>query len=76
MYIYQQGASKPIEAEVAASGAWNSRIQAQSGSDYVYGYAANPRSPSVRKCFRVNIFSRKHEPVIADEFDRLRSQEP
>ena len=36
----------------------------------------HPRSPNLHKCFRVNIYSREHEPIVADQFDRLRSQEP
>ena len=76
VFVYQHGSRAPIEATVDAAGSWSVRVQVRSGADYIYGYAAHPRSPNLHKCFRVNIYSRLHEPIVADQFDRLRSQEP
>ena len=76
VYVYEHGSRQPLQAEVAASGSWTVSVRVQDGAAYIYGYAANPRSPRLRKCFRVNIYTRRHEPVASDEFDRLRSAEP
>jgi hypothetical protein len=76
VFVYPHGTTSPVEAVVNAAGSWNVRVQVREGADYIYGYASHPRSPNVRKCFRVNIYTRQNEPVIADEFDRLRSQQP
>lgn len=76
VYVYEHGSRQPLQAEVADTGSWTVSVRVHDGADYIYGYAANPRSPRLRKCFRVNIYTRRHEPVASDEFDRLRSAEP
>lgn len=76
VFVYQHGSSTPLEAKADAAGSWSVRVQVRQGANYIYGYAAHPRSPNVHKCFRVNIYSRQHESIVADQFDRLRSQEP
>ncbi len=76
VFVYQHGSGAPLEAQADAAGSWSVRVQVRQGANFIYGYAAHPRSPNVHKCFRVNIYSRLHEPIVADRFDRLRSQEP
>lgn len=64
------------QAEVAANGAWSLRVGVAEGRRYIYGYASNAAAPGVRRCFRVDIFSRRQQELAADQFDRLRVAEP
>jgi hypothetical protein len=76
VWVYDHASTDPREAEVGQDGMWRMRVSVGERRRYIYGYATDARAPAIRKCFRVDIYTRRQEAVPAESFDRLRRVEP